>query len=92
MLNQTKQAVLEVLFALARGDRPADLRVVAYELTQRGFHVSCAETDALLVQLQHAGLVDAERVRLTMSGLVVAASCRARRANQRKSTPGVRAA
>jgi Mn-dependent DtxR family transcriptional regulator len=40
---------------------------------------SLAAVDAALLSLARAGLVDARRVRLTMAGLVVAASTRSRR-------------
>ena len=69
MLNQPQRALLQALFTLARDDRPADLVNVANQLG-----LSCVQTDKLLTQLDEAGFVDATRVRLTMTGLVLAAS------------------
>lgn len=68
-MNQTHQAALQVLYHLAREDAPADLVVVAEMLG-----LSCVEADDVLAQLEQGGWVDADRVRLTMSGLVIAAS------------------
>lgn len=58
---------LHVLYRLARRDRPAELATLAAALGLR-----CAEADRLLTELERAGLVDADRVRLTMAGLAVA--------------------
>lgn len=73
MTKQQKAALL-VLFNLAREDEPADLSLIAARLG-----LSCVETDDLLSQLDRAGLVDAERVRLTLPGLAIAVSADARR-------------
>jgi DNA-binding IclR family transcriptional regulator len=67
MPNQTYRTVLRVLYAMARDDSPADLSVVAEALG-----LSCVDTDRLLARLEDAGLVDADRVRLTLTGLALA--------------------
>jgi Mn-dependent DtxR family transcriptional regulator len=69
MMNATQQEVLRTLFDLARADRPADLALVAASVG-----LSCARADEVLEELEQEGLVDGERVRLTMAGLVVAVS------------------
>ena len=79
-MNQRHINTLRVLFSLARDDRPADLALVAAELG-----ASCVETDELLDQLEDAGLVDANRVRLTLSGLTLAVSAGA--ATERRERP-----
>ena len=71
MMNATQLEVLRTLYDLARDDRPADLALVASALG-----MSCVQVDAVLSALEHAGLVDGERVRLTMTGLAVAVSAR----------------
>ena len=74
-MNTTQLQVLHTLYELARDDHPADLALVAEALG-----VSCVRADAILAELERAGLVDGDRVRLTMTGLVVAVSAsRARR-------------
>ena len=70
-----KQQLLRALWRLAKDDEQADLGIVA-EL----IGVSCVETDELLQALDRDGLVDAERCRLTMSGLVCAVSAESRSA------------
>lgn len=62
-------AALALLYRLAHADRPADLALVADNLG-----VSCTAADALLAELEAIGLVDAERVRLTLAGLALAVS------------------
>jgi len=81
MLKQTERLTLRILFDLAQDDRPADLAVVSAELGR-----SCVETDAILEHLAEAGFVDADRVRLTMMGLTVAASAPARKRQRPRST------
>ncbi|MBI4700208.1 MAG: hypothetical protein HY744_03410 [Deltaproteobacteria bacterium] len=66
-MNLTHIAALQILFSLARSNRPADLSVVAGRLS-----LSCVEADRVLEELARAGLADADRVRLTMAGLCVA--------------------
>jgi Mn-dependent DtxR family transcriptional regulator len=73
MLNTKQQSVLRVLYHLGRNDRSADLALVAEELG-----LSCVETDDLFVGLERAGLLDAERVRLTLPGLCLAVSLASR--------------
>ena len=83
-MNQTQQAALKVLFKLAREDQPADLSLIAEHLGH-----SCVETDRLLDDLARLGLVDPDRVRLTMSGLVLAVSSsaqsRSKKTKQRRA-------
>ena len=67
MMNQMKFSLLRSLYEMAREDRSADLKLVADQLG-----LSCVQTDRLLSQLEAAGLVDTERVRLTLSGLAIA--------------------
>ncbi len=71
MIPRNHHAALQVLYKLARTDQPADLSLVAAELG-----VTCVAADQLLRALERAGLVDSERVRLTLSGLAVAVSAR----------------
>ena len=70
--NESK--ALLVLYNLAREDEHADLALIAERLG-----ISCVQADEVLGSLERRGLVDAERVRLTMSGLVVAVSADARK-------------
>lgn len=73
-LNAAQHAILVRLYRLGRTDRPASLARLARDLQ------SPAESLAVeLRTLDRAGLVDAARVRLTLSGLCVAASLRVRR-------------
>ncbi len=65
--QNTSQAVLRALYELARDDRRAHIANVA-----RLLRMNCREVDAALQRLEATNLVDATRVRLTMSGLVVA--------------------
>lgn len=74
-LNAAQLAILVRLYRLARTDRPASLARLARDL-QSPAPALAAELDAL----DRAGLVDAARVRLTLSGLCVAASIRVKRA------------
>jgi hypothetical protein len=75
-MNQPIHAsVLRLLYALGRDDRRADLGLVAGEL-----RLSCVRADRVLEELDRAGLIDAERVRLTLAGLAVAVSLPAQRA------------
>lgn len=70
-MNRIQLATLQLLYKMAREDRPADLGALAAELGQ-----TCVAMDRVLGELEKAGLADAERVRLTMSGLALAASSR----------------
>jgi Mn-dependent DtxR family transcriptional regulator len=74
MTNTTQRKALHVLYNLARNDEQADLAHLAERLS-----VSCVEADRALAALEQAGLVDAERVRLTLAGLVIAVSSDARK-------------
>jgi hypothetical protein len=68
MNNTARHAVLFALFKLAKNDRHATiLRLVAETGHGR------AVVEASLLALDRAGLVDQERVRLTMGGLATAA-------------------
>jgi Mn-dependent DtxR family transcriptional regulator len=68
-MNHYHRTALKAVFRCASQDLHADLSMVADELG-----LSCVRTDHILEQLAHAGLVDADRVRLTLAGLAVAAS------------------
>lgn len=70
MLEHTQLAALQVLYQLATSDRPATTRAVSDLLG-----ISRLEAVRLLDELDAMGLVDAVRVRLTLSGLTVAVSC-----------------
>ena len=75
MITTTYQTVLGLLFTMASEGCPADRFLLAAELG-----LSDRQVDELLEQLDRAGLVNARRVRLTMTGLAVAVSLpRARR-------------
>ncbi len=67
-LDRASSQVLRALFELARADRSADAGSVARLLGLR-----TSEVGALLVRLDALGLVRAERARLTLSGLAMAA-------------------
>jgi len=82
-MSREHHAVLRILFEMASEDRHADLVLIADEL-----RLSCAEVDMLLADLEGAGLVDAERVRLTMTGLVLAVS---KKGQRRRRAPGLAA-
>ncbi len=69
MTNPTHRTALQILFTMGAEDRHADVALVAAELG-----LSCTDTNAVLEELDRACLVNAETVRLTMSGLVVGAS------------------
>lgn len=87
MMTGNESKALLVLYNLARQDEHADLAIVAERLG-----LSCVQADEALVSLERRGLVDADRVRLTMTGLVVAVSADARKkprptvAGRRRST------
>ncbi len=68
-MNYHHRTALKVMFRCASDDLHADLSMVATELG-----LSCVQTDRILEQLDQAGLVNADRVRLTLTGLTVAAS------------------
>ncbi len=70
MLNQTQLTALQLLYAFGRAEQTADLRVLAEHI-----ELSCRDTDRILGQLESVGLVDADRVRLTLAGLTVAVAC-----------------
>ena len=76
-MNHTTHAALQVLYNLARDDQPADLSLLAEKLG-----VSCVQADMLLAALDRAGLVDADKVRLTLTGLTIAVSTDARRSQR----------
>ena len=78
MINRTQLAALQTLLNLARGGCSADLSMLAAELG-----LSCVQADQLLEQLDLAGLVDSDRVRLTMAGLAVAVASKRVRPRQR---------
>jgi Mn-dependent DtxR family transcriptional regulator len=81
--HHTDLAALVALFELGENDRPADLALVAAALG-----TTCARADALLARLERRGLVDAERVRLTLPGLALAVA--AARTRARRARPGLR--
>lgn len=81
MMNPTHRAVLQVLYTMATDDCPADVALIADELG-----MSCSETIRVLELLDANGWVDANTVRLTMSGLVLAVSA-GRRRRASKPTP-----
>ena len=64
MTNHTHYTLLRALFEMASEDQPAELPALAARLG-----LNCSRTLGLLDELDRAGLVDADRVRLTMSGL-----------------------
>ena len=68
-MNHQHRTVLKVLFRCANENLKADLSVVADHLG-----LSCVKTDQLLEELDQQGLVDADRVRLTLAGLALAVS------------------
>lgn len=70
MLEHTQLAALQVLYQLARSDRPANSRILSDRLG-----ISRLEAVRLLDELETLGLVDSERVRLSLSGLTIAVSC-----------------
>lgn len=76
-LTAAQLAIVVRLYRLGRTDRPASLARLARDLQRPAEHL--AEDLAIL---DRAGLVDATRVRLTLSGLCVAASVRVKRAPQ----------
>jgi Mn-dependent DtxR family transcriptional regulator len=63
-LNGTERALLAVLFDMARGDCHATVLRLA-----RQTGLTRPQVEEVLARLDRRGLVDAERVRLTMSGL-----------------------
>ncbi len=74
MTHHTFVQVLESLFVQSGQGQACDAGAIARRLGLRA-----SEVGAALVVLERRGLVDAERVRLTLPGLAVAASLRARR-------------
>jgi Mn-dependent DtxR family transcriptional regulator len=68
MMTHTQQTILRALFEMASEDQPADLVSLAARVG-----LSCTRTAEILDALDRAQLVDADRVRLTMSGLALAA-------------------
>jgi DNA-binding IclR family transcriptional regulator len=88
MTNHLQIEALQILLRLASHGRAANLRRVAAELG-----LSCVRTDRLLARLDCAGLVDAERVRLTMVGLALAVAADFEKAARpRVPAPSARAA
>lgn len=69
MLNNTERQVLVALFRMARHNRHATAIRLAHAVG-----IAPDESRALLGALEQKGFVDAERVRLTLNGLVVATS------------------
>ncbi|MSP24764.1 MAG: hypothetical protein EXR75_06280 [Myxococcales bacterium] len=69
MVNHTHQLVLRTLLDMGRANELLELRSLAKRIG-----TSCTCTLDVLGVLEGAGLVDADRVRLTMAGLAVAAS------------------
>ena len=67
MMNHAQRNLLRALYEMASEDRAADLPSLAGRLG-----ISCTKTIGLLDGLERAGLVDAERVRLTLVGLSIA--------------------
>lgn len=63
-LNGTERALLAVLFDMAR----TDCHATVLRLAERT-GLTRPQVEDVLAQLERRGLVDAERVRLTMSGL-----------------------
>ena len=72
-------AVLHELYLLAQADLPARVDILARALRSAPLTIAQA-----LLRLESRGLVDAGRCRLTMTGLVIAASTGA--AHQRMTT------
>jgi DNA-binding IclR family transcriptional regulator len=68
-MNSTLSSVLHALFVLASQDHHATILRVAKKTG-----LSRAEVETSLAALDRAGLVDADRVRLTLPGLAYAAS------------------
>jgi predicted transcriptional regulator len=78
-MNPNHHAVLSALLDLARADRHATvLRVALHAGLDR------ATTELSLAALDRAGLVDAERVRLTMHGLAATALLGAPKRSQKR--------
>jgi DNA-binding MarR family transcriptional regulator len=73
MSNPSMESAVRVLFLLAKEDIHSDLSVLSLALG-----IAPIAAGRLLDRLEERGLVDAQRVRLTMAGLVVAASMDAR--------------
>lgn len=71
-MSPIEREVLIALFRLSRDTQHISARTIADEITDE---VSCTptQTGAALVSLEHKGVVDASRARLTMKGLVLAA-------------------
>ncbi|MFT3926011.1 MAG: hypothetical protein QM778_25935 [Myxococcales bacterium] len=84
-LEPSAQVVLRALFQLALADCPADAGSVARLLGLRASQVAQA-----LVELDVQGLVDAERARLTMRGLAVAAGLPAITVPENEARPALR--
>ncbi len=66
-MNHTQRLVLRALYEMASEDQAADLPGLASRIG-----LSCTRTIELLDALDRQGLVDAERVRLTLIGLTLA--------------------
>lgn len=79
-MSQAQGAVVRELYRLATQDQPADLGVLA-----RRVGLSCVQTDRVLVLLERAGMVDADRVRLTMAGLAITVALGATAGRQRRA-------
>jgi DNA-binding MarR family transcriptional regulator len=73
MINDDLYATLFALFNLSKATLPIDASAIG-EL----INLSPTEVGMALVELERSGLVDASRARLTMAGLVVALSPKAK--------------
>lgn len=90
-MNTTHHAVLFALLDMAQGDCHATvIRLVERVLPI--VEVDRPTVEAALADLDHAGLVDASRVRLTLPGLAIAAGLGAPRAARRRSQIAKKAA
>lgn len=68
MMTQKHSILLRTLFEMAAEDEPAHLVLLGARMG-----MTCSRTAQALAELERAGLVDADRVRLTMAGLAWAA-------------------
>ena len=81
-LTAVERDVLIVLFQLSR-----DTQHISAQTLAEAVEKTPTQTGAALVGLEHAGLVDATRARLTMKGLVVAAQLGAGTGGPRIAAP-----
>ncbi len=73
MLHHTLNRILHVILDMGKRDERPELTTLAARIG-----ASCTTTLDALSALDRMGLVDADRVRLTMAGLVLAASSSAK--------------